>query len=258
MGNARPGDMGFDLMHLNTHKTFTIPHGGGGAGHGPIGVAAHLVDYLPTPVVTATERGGEPDGAFSDRLTFHLDFDRPKSIGPVRSFWSNFAHAVRALAYIYANGAEGLTRVSQLAVLNANYLRVKIAEFLETPYPEICRHEFVVSAQSLKRETGVRALDIAKALLDRGFMAPTMYFPLLVPECLMIEPTETESKKTLDEFVDALREIVERAHSAPDELFAAPVTTVVGRVDETLAARRPDLRWEPHAVGETTAAKKMT
>ncbi|MGA8535445.1 MAG: aminomethyl-transferring glycine dehydrogenase subunit GcvPB [Candidatus Tumulicola sp.] len=244
MGNARPGDMGFDLMHLNTHKTFTIPHGGGGAGHGPLGVAAHLVEYLPTPVVVATPKDGT-DGlsSASDRLSFRLDFDRPKSIGPMRSFWSNFAHAVRALAYIYANGAEGLRRVSQLAVLNANYLRVKIAEFLETPYPEVCRHEFVVSAQKLKRETGVRALDIAKALLDRGFMAPTMYFPLIVPECLMIEPTETESKETLDTFVDALREIVATAQSNPDALFDAPVNTVVGRVDETRAARHPDLRW---------------
>ena len=144
-------------------------------------------------------------------MRFRLDFDRPKSIGPMRSFWSNFAHAVRALAYIYANGARRLKRVSQLAVLNANYLRVKIAEFLDTPYAEICRHEFVASAQGLKKETGVRALDIAKALLDRGFMAPTVYFPLLVPECLMIEPTETESKETLDTFVEALREIVAAA-----------------------------------------------
>ncbi|MGA9272444.1 MAG: aminomethyl-transferring glycine dehydrogenase subunit GcvPB, partial [Candidatus Cybelea sp.] len=180
MGYTRPGDMGFDLMHLNTHKTFTIPHGGGGAGHGPLGAAAHLVDYLPTPVVTY------------DGTAYALEFDRPKSIGPMRSFWSNFAHAVRALAYLYANGEEGLKRVSQLAVLNANYLRVKVADFLETPYPETCRHEFVASAQVLKKEHGVRALDIAKALLDDGYMAPTIYFPLLVPECLMIEPTETE------------------------------------------------------------------
>ena len=233
MGYARPGDMGFDLMHLNTHKTFTIPHGGGGAGHGPLGVAAHLVEYLPTPVVAY-------DGSH-----FSLDFDRPKSIGPMRSFWSNFAHAVRALAYLYANGEEGLKRVSQLAVLNANYLRVKVAEFLETPYPENCRHEFVASAQRLKKEHGVRALDLAKALLDYGFMAPTIYFPLLVPECLMIEPTETESKETLDAFADALQAIVERAKTDPQALFEAPVTTVVGRVDETRAARQPDLRWRP-------------
>jgi glycine dehydrogenase subunit 2 len=233
MGYTRPGDMGFDLMHLNTHKTFTIPHGGGGAGHGPLGVAAHLVDYLPTPVVVAS------DGAFG------LDFDRPKSIGPVRSFWSNFAHAVRALAYLYANGEAGLKRVSQLAVLNANYLRVKVAEFLETPYSEICRHEFVASAQRLKKEHGVRALDLAKALLDRGYMAPTIYFPLIVPECLMIEPTETESKEALDDFAAALHGIVETAKTNPQELFDAPTTTVVGRVDETRAARQPDLRWRP-------------
>lgn len=233
MGYARPGDMGFDLMHLNTHKTFTIPHGGGGAGHGPLGAAAHLVDYLPVPVVVR------------DGSQFRLDFDRPKSIGPLRSFWSNFAHAVRALAYLYANGATGLKRVSELAVLNANYLRVKVAEFLETPYPENCRHEFVASAQQLKRENGTRALDIAKALLDYGYMAPTMYFPLLVPECLMIEPTETESKETLDAFSEALRAIVAQARRDPQPLFDAPVSTVVGRVDETRAARRPDLRWRP-------------
>jgi glycine cleavage system P protein (glycine dehydrogenase) subunit 2 len=246
MGNARPGDMGFDLMHLNTHKTFTIPHGGGGAGHGPLGVAAHLVEYLPTPVVVAEAKSdGKSEAAPSDRLSYRLDFDRPKSIGPMRSFWSNFAHAVRALAYIYANGAEGLTRVSQLAVLNANYLRVKIRDFLETPYDEICRHEFVASAQELKKTTGVRALDVAKALLDRGYMAPTMYFPLIVPEALMIEPTETESKETLDQFAAVLRDIVEGAKRDPQSVLDAPVNTVVGRVDETRAARQPDLRWRP-------------
>ena len=246
MGNARPGDMGFDLMHLNTHKTFTIPHGGGGAGHGPVGVAEHLVDFLPTPYVRARKKSDvQANAAPSDQMEFWLDFDRPKSIGPMRSFWSNFAHAVRALAYIYANGAEGLTKVSQLAVLNANYIRVKAREFLQTPYDEICRHEFVASAQELKKDTGVRALDIAKALLDRGFMAPTMYFPLIVPECLMIEPTETESKETLDQFVETLRDIVQTAKTDPDVIMAAPQNTVVGRLDETRAARQPDLRWVP-------------
>jgi glycine dehydrogenase subunit 2 len=244
MGNARPGDMGFDLMHLNTHKTFTIPHGGGGAGHGPVGVAAHLVDFLPTPYVRARKKADAAENAApSDKLEFWLDFDVPKSIGPMRSFWSNFAHAVRALAYIYANGAEGLKKVSQLAVLNANYIRVNVRDFLQTPYDEICRHEFVASAQELKKETGVRALDIAKALLDRGFMAPTMYFPLIVPECLMIEPTETESKETLDTFIAALREIVQTAKEDPESILAAPQNTVVGRLDETRAARQPDLRW---------------
>jgi glycine dehydrogenase subunit 2 len=246
MGNVRPGDMGFDLMHLNTHKTFTIPHGGGGAGHGPVGVAAHLVDYLPTPYVRARKKtDADAKLSPSDQMEFSLDFDRPKSIGPMRSFWSNFAHTVRALAYIYANGAEGLKRVSELAVLNANYIRVKMRDVLETPYDEICRHEFVASAQELKKETGVRALDIAKALLDRGFMAPTMYFPLIVPECLMIEPTETESKETLDTFIAALRDIILTAKSDPQSLLDAPQYTVVGRLDETRAARQPDLRWQP-------------
>lgn len=249
MGNARPGDMGFDLMHLNLHKTFTIPHGGGGAGAGPIGVAEHLVKFLPTPVISATKlSNGKVGGHFtSDAMAFSLHFDRPHSIGPMRSFWSNFAHMVRALAYIYANGAAGLTRVSQLAILNANYLRVKVQDFLETPYRENCRHEFVASAQNLKRQTGVRALDIAKALLDRGFHAPTMYFPLIVAECLMIEPTETESKETLDRFVAALREIMQTALANPQEIMDAPQKTVVGRIDETRAARQPDLRWLPPA-----------
>ena len=238
MGNARPGDMGFDLMHLNLHKTFSIPHGGGGAGHGPVGVAQHLVPFLPVPVVTKNERE-----------QYALEFERPETIGSMRSFWSNFAHAVRALTYIYANGGEGLTRVSQLAVLNANYVRAKIKDFITTPYDETCRHEFVASAQELKRETGVKALDIAKALLDRGFHAPTIYFPLLVPECLMIEPTETETKETLDGFIAALREIVETAKTNPQAILDAPVNTVVGRIDETRAARQPDLRWSPPVSG---------
>ena len=239
MGIARPGDMGFDLMHLNLHKTFTIPHGGGGAGAGPLGVAPHLIDYLPTPCVRAHETN-EGD-------VYSLDFDVANSIGPMRSFWSNFAHIVRALAYLYANGLEGLTDVSKLAVLNANYVRVKVAPFLQTPYPEICQHEFVASAQDLKKQSGVRAVDIAKALLDRGVHAPTMYFPLIVPECLMIEPTETESKETLDRFITALEEIVALAKSDPQEVLDAPKTTVVSRVDETRAARQPDLRWRPSA-----------
>jgi glycine dehydrogenase subunit 2 len=235
MGNSRPGDMGFDLMHLNLHKTFSIPHGGGGAGAGPIGVAAHLVPFLPVPVVR------------SDAGTFALEFDRPDAVGTMRSFWSNFAHMVRALAYCYANGAEGLARVSQLAVLNANYIRASIRDVIDIPYDEINRHEFVASAQSIKRESGVRALDIGKALLDRGYHAPTVYFPLLVPECMMIEPTETESKETLDGFIAALREIISTARTNPQAILDAPVTTPVSRVDETRAARHPDLRWHPEA-----------
>jgi glycine dehydrogenase subunit 2 len=251
MGNTRPGDMGFDLMHLNLHKTFTIPHGGGGAGAGPVGVAAHLVPFLPTPVVRAFDAGGDAVDASgwrdSTALTFALEFDRPQAIGTMRSFWSNFAHMIRALAYTYANGADGLTTVSQLAVLNANYIRASIRDIIDVPYDEINRHEFVASAQSLKRETGVRALDIAKALLDRGYHAPTVYFPLIVPECMMIEPTETESKETLDQFIEALREIVAIAKADPQTILAAPVNTAVGRIDETRAARQPDLRWRPRA-----------
>ena len=232
MGNARPGDMGFDLMHLNLHKTFSIPHGGGGAGHGPVGVAERLVPFLPRPIVTK-----DRDGLYA------LVHGGEDAIGTMRSFWSNFAHAVRALSFVLSNGGDGLTRVSQLAILNANYLRVQVREFLEMPFDEPCRHEFVASAGALKRETGVRALDLAKALLDRGYHAPTIYFPLLVPECLMIEPTETESKETLDGFVIALREIVETARANPQAILDAPVATVVGRIDETRAARQPDLRW---------------
>jgi glycine dehydrogenase subunit 2 len=235
MGNARPGDMGFDLMHLNLHKTFSIPHGGGGAGAGPVGVAAPLIPFLPTPVV-AHEKG-----------RFVLDHDRALSIGPMRSFWSNFAHMVRALAYVEANGADGLQRASELAVLNANYLRVKLREHITIPFDEICRHEFVASAQDLKREHGVRAFDIAKALLDRGYHAPTVYFPLLVPECLMIEPTETESKETLDAFIEAFADCIRLAKSNPEALHNAPEKTVVRRVDETRAARQPDLRWKKPA-----------
>jgi glycine dehydrogenase subunit 2 len=253
MGNARPGDMGFDLMHLNLHKTFSIPHGGGGAGAGPVGVAQHLVPFLPTPTVRCKETAGANGWESSEGKTFALDFDRPQSIGSMRSFWSNFAHMVRALAYIYANGFAGLTLVSKLAVLNANYIRASIKDVIDTPYDENCRHEFVASAQGIKRQTGVRALDIGKALLDRGYHEPTVYFPLLVAECLMIEPTETESKETLDGFIAAFREIIATAESDPAAILAAPVNTVVGRIDETRAARQPDLRWRP-AVAQAAAA----
>lgn len=248
MGNSRPGDMGFDLMHLNLHKTFSIPHGGGGAGAGPVGVAEHLIPFLPTPVVACNESAAAGGWEPSATRTFALNFERPQSIGPMRSFWSNFAHMVRALAYIYANGFDGLTMVSKLAVLNANYIRASIKDIIDVPYDENCRHEFVASAQQLKRETGVRALDIGKALLDRGYHAPTVYFPLLVPECLMIEPTETESKETLDAFIATFRDIVTTAKSDPQAVLDTPRNTVVGRIDETRAARHPDLRWHSPAI----------
>ncbi len=233
MGNARPGDMGFDLMHLNLHKTFSIPHGGGGAGAGPVGVSAALAPFLPTPIVRSQDD------------IFALDFSCEQSIGPMRSFWSNFAHMVRALSYILANGADGLAQCSKLAVLNANYLRVKLRDVIDVPFDELCRHEFVASAQGLKRDTGVRALDLAKALLDAGYHAPTMYFPLLVPECLMIEPTETESKETLDGFIAAFRAILTQARRDPSVIQSTPTTTPVARLDETQAARHPNLRWKP-------------
>jgi glycine dehydrogenase subunit 2 len=254
MGNSRPGDMGFDLMHLNLHKTFSIPHGGGGAGAGPVGVAAHLVPFLPTPVVRCVEAPAAAGWESSAGKTFRLDFDCPQSIGSMRSFWSNFAHMVRALAYVYANGFDGLTRVSKLAVLNANYIRASIKDIIDTPYDENCRHEFVASAQALKRETGVRALDIGKALLDRGYHAPTVYFPLLVPESIMIEPTETESKETLDGFIAAFRDIVATAATNAAAVLDAPVNTAVGRIDETRAARQPNLRWHPPS-REATGAR---
>jgi len=185
VGLCRPGDMGFDLMHLNLHKTFSVPHGGGGPGAGPVGASARLAPYLPVPRVVKSE-----DRAFS------LQESDPKSIGPVRVFASHFIALVRAYAYIIVHGAEGLRRNSELAVLNANYVRAKFKDILTVPYSDYCRHEFVCSAEALKKETGARALDLAKGLLDAGVHAPTMYWPHVVPECLMIEPTETETKET--------------------------------------------------------------
>jgi glycine dehydrogenase subunit 2 len=232
MGVCRPGDMDFDAVHLNLHKTFTTPHGGGGPGAGPVGVRADLVPFLPRPTV---EREGD---------RYRLDHDRPFSIGRVRSFYGNFGMLVRAFTYILSMGGDGLAGASRDAVLAANYLRARLGEVLTVPYPGPCMHEFVVSARELVPR-GVRALDIAKALLDRGFYAPTIYFPLIVAEALMIEPTETESKRTLDEFVDAVTDIVRLAHTDPGLLNSEPVALPVGRLDEVAAARHPILRWTP-------------
>ncbi len=242
MGVCRPGDMGFDAVHMNLHKTFTTPHGGGGPGAGPVGVKADLVPFLPHPTVE------KADGHYK------LDYRRPKSIGRVRSFYGNFGMLVRAYTYILAMGGDGLTQASRDAVLSANYLRKQVEDFLEIPYRGFCMHEFVASAHSLG-EQGVRALDIAKGLLDRDFYAPTIYFPLVVPEALMVEPTETESKATLDAFAGGLREIVDQAKTEPAALHAAPRNTPVGRLDEVGTARRitayltgnseePVLRWK--------------
>lgn len=240
MGICRPGDMGFDAVHVNLHKTFTTPHGGGGPGAGPVGVKADLEPFLPRPLVT--EESGH----------FHLDHDRPLSIGRVRSFYGNFGMLVRAYTYILAMGGDGLTQASKDAVLAANYLQSQVEGLLDVPYARPCMHEFVASASNLAPH-GVRAMDVAKGLLDRGYHAPTTYFPLVVPEALMIEPTETESKETLDGFAGAVREIVDEARANPAALHEEPRTLPVGRMDEVEAARRPVLRWRPAAEPEPAA-----
>jgi glycine dehydrogenase subunit 2 len=238
VGLVRPGDMGFDLLHLNLHKTFSVPHGGGGPGSGPVGANAKLAKYLPKPLVVRRSDG-----------TFALDWSNSSTIGPVRAFWSHFLAVVRAYAYIIVHGEEGLRRNSQLAVLNANYLRAKLKDVLTVPYEDFCRHEFVCSAETLKKETGVRALDLAKGLLDAGVHAPTMYWPHVVPECLMIEPTETETKATLDAFVATVRALVNQAHDNPSSMAQLPLHTPVRRVDEAHVGRQANkgvgLRWEP-------------
>ena len=238
VGLCRPGDMGFDLMHLNLHKTFSVPHGGGGPGAGPVGASKRLAPYLPVSRVEKRE-----DGSFT------LTSSDKQSIGPVRVFPSHFIALVRAYAYIAVHGFEGLRRNSELAVLNANYVRARVKHFLTVPYGDHCRHEFVCSAEQLKKETGARALDLAKGLLDAGIHAPTMYWPHVVPECLMIEPTETETKETLDAFVDVLRGLVDQAHTDPDSMKELPRNTAVRRVDEAqvgrLANKGIGLRWTP-------------
>lgn len=233
MGICRPGDMGFDAVHLNLHKTFTTPHGGGGPGAGPVGVKSDLVPFLPRPTV---ER---QDGRFL------LDHDRPRSIGRVRSFYGNFGMLVRAYTYIVAMGGDGLTQASKDAVLAANYLRSRLEGVLDLPHEGPCMHEFVASAKNLAQR-GVRAMDVAKGLVERGFYAPTVYFPLVVPEAVMIEPTETESMATLDAFAAAVRDIAELAASDPGALHDAPRGLPVGRLDEVGAARKPLLRWSPN------------
>lgn len=226
LGKARPGDMGFDVVHLNLHKTFTGPHGGGGPGSGPVGVKKELIPFLPKPVLVKDENG------------FRFDEDRPQSIGRVKSFYGNFGINVRAYTYIRSMGPDGLKAVSENAVLNANYMLKKLAPYYEMPYDRICKHEFVLSAKRQKK-LGVRALDIAKRLLDFGYHPPTIYFPLNVEECMMIEPTETESMETLDAFIEAMIQIAKEAEEEPEIVQEAPHTTVVKRLDETLAARNP-------------------
>jgi glycine dehydrogenase subunit 2 len=231
LGIARPGDFGVDVMQLNLHKTFSTPHGGGGPGSGPVGVGRRLEPYLPVPTV---ERN--PDG------TFRLDHDRPKSIGRMRSFYGNFGVMVRAYAYLLHHGPRDIRRIAEIAILNANYLLARLRGTFHVAQDRFCMHECVLSDRDLHKETGLSTMDVAKGLLDRGFHPPTVYFPLVVKGALMIEPTETESPETLDEFVAALEDIVALARSAPDDLHHAPHRTRIGRADETRAARTPVLR----------------
>ena len=230
MGYARPGDMGFDVVHLNLHKTFSAPHGGGGPGSGPLGVTAALAPFLPLPVVEAGENG------------FYPDYERPQSIGKVHSFYGNFAVIVKAYTYIRMLGAEGLKQVSTDAVINANYLMNCLKQSYHLPYDRLCKHEFVLSAVKQKRK-GASAMDVAKAILDYGMHPPTVYFPLIVSEALMVEPTETENKETLDQFIAVMEEIDRRIDENLAEITQAPQTTPVGRLDEVKAARQPKVRW---------------
>ncbi len=232
MGRVRPGDMGFDVVHLNLHKTFATPHGGGGPGSGPILVAERLVPFLPIPDIVKT----------SD--TYGLDADRPDSIGRVAGFFGNVGVIIRAYAYILTMGADGLKRASDLAVLNANYLKEKLKAVYRLPFDQVCKHEFVLSAKDMKDRFGITALDIAKRLLDYGIHPMTIYFPMIVPEALMIEPTETEPKESLDAFLEVMGKIGEEAEESPELLKEAPKNTTVRRIDEVLAAKQPVVRYK--------------
>jgi glycine dehydrogenase subunit 2 len=241
MGRSRPGDMGFDIVHVNLHKSFSQPHGGGGPGAGPIAVSERIEPYLPVPRVVRNARG---DGAAP---TFDFDYDQPKSIGRLRGFAGNFGVFVRSYAYIRSLGGDGLTEASETAVLNANYLLARLKEaragkYLPVAFDRTCMHEFVLSGAPAKRELGVRTLDVAKRLLDFGFHPPTIYFPLLVDEALMVEPTETETKEGLDALADAFEEILTEAEGDPEIVRGAPYTTPVRRLDEASASRRPVVR----------------
>ena len=237
LGQAKLGHLGFDVAHINLHKTFSTPHGGGGPGAGPVCAGESLAPFLPGPTV---ERNDKPEGE-----TYHLS-TLPHSIGKVGAFHGNFGVLVRAYAYIRALGAEGLRQISEDAVLNANYLLARLRDAYDLSYDRLCMHEVVISANRQKK-LGVRGMDIAKRLLDYGFHAPTMYFPLIVDEALMIEPTETESKQTLDAFIAALLSIAKEASTDPDLVHNSPYSTPVSRLDEARAARQPDLRWRGNA-----------
>jgi len=231
MGITRPGDMGFDVVHLNLHKTFSTPHGGGGPGAGPVGVAKRLVEFLPQPTVEKRDDG-----------TYFLKADQPLSIGKVRSFYGSFGILVRAYCYIKSMGTEGLKEASQVAVLNANYLKEKLKAHYGLPFDRICMHEFVLSGLK-EKASDIATLDVAKRLIDLGYHPPTIYFPLIVDNALMIEPTETESVETMDRFAEAMIRIAEEAKSKPELLKESPTMTPVRRLDEVTAARKPKLKW---------------
>jgi glycine dehydrogenase subunit 2 len=233
MGKVRPADLGFDLAHINLHKTFSTPHGGGGPGSGPVGCKKELVEFLPRPAII--KKG--------DRYSF--DHSRsPKSIGKVHSFYGNVGVVIKAFSYVRSLGGPGLRKVSENAVIAANYCLARLKDHYYLPYDRTCQHEFVISAKWQKEKYGISALDIAKRLIDHGFHPPTIYFPLIVSEALMIEPTETESKETLDAFCDAMIKIAKEAQEDPGMIKSAPHTTPVSRLDETRAAREPNLKWQ--------------
>jgi len=233
MGYARPGDMGFDVVHLNLHKTFSTPHGGGGPGSGSVGVKEKLIPFLPYPLLEKDTEGN-----------YYWNYDFPQSIGKIHSFHGNFGVIVKAYTYMRMMGAAGLKQVSRDAVLNANYLMHRLKEYYHLKYPRRCKHEFVISARHMKKKYGVGTADVAKYLLDYGFHPPTVYFPLIVEEPLMVEPTETESKETLDQFAEVMKNIALEAERDPERVTSAPHTTVVGRLDEVSAARNPKVCWK--------------
>jgi glycine dehydrogenase subunit 2 len=242
MGISRPGDMGFDIVHFNLHKSFTQPHGGGGPGAGPVAVSERIEPYLPRPQVVRRESSTNGKSGF-----FDLDYDRPKSIGRLRGFQGNYGVFVRSYAYIRSLGAPGLRDASETAVLNANYLlarlrREGVMQYLPAAYDRLCMHEFVLSGEPMRRQLEVKTLDLAKRLLDHGVHPPTVYFPLIVEEALMVEPTETETKETLDHFAEIVAEILREAREDPSVAQHAPYTTPVRRLDEAGAARRPVVR----------------
>jgi glycine dehydrogenase subunit 2 len=230
MGITRPGDMGFDVVHFNLHKTFSTPHGGGGPGAGPVGVKKHLAEFLPVPVVSKKEDG------------YFLDYNRPLSIGKVKEFYGNFGVCVRAYAYIMSMGPDGIKAVAENAVLNANYIASKLKDKYYLPVDRECMHECVFSGV-WQKEKGVSTLDVAKRLLDFGYHPPTIYFPLIVSEAIMIEPTECETKETLDNFIQAMRQIADEVDNDPELVHSAPHTTIISRLDEALAARKPIVRY---------------